>query len=121
MSLRSSVKARYSDSIDYGQYEKQVQKLIDTHVTSSEVVKLTEQVNIFDEQKFEEELAKVEGDAARADRIATRTKKSIHLVMDEDPALYKKFSEMLEQTISDWKARRLSDAEYLKKVREYYG
>ncbi|WP_409029334.1 type I restriction endonuclease subunit R [Gracilimonas sediminicola] len=118
MSLRSSVKARYSDSIDYGQYEKQVQKLIDTHVTSSEVVKLTEQVNIFDEEKFEQELAKVEGDAARADRIASRTKKSIALVMDEDPALYKKFSEMLEQTISDWKARRLSDAEYLNRVRE---
>jgi type I restriction enzyme R subunit len=81
-------------------------------------VKLTEQVNIFDEEKFEQELAKVESDAARADRIASRTKKSIALVMDEDPALYKKFSEMLEQTISDWKARRLSDAEYLNRVRE---
>jgi len=116
MSLRASVKSRYSDAIDYGQYENQVQKLIDTHVTSSEVVKLTEQVNIFDREKFEEELAKVEGDAARADTIASRTKKAISLKMDEDPALYKKFSEMLEQTISDWRARRLSDAEYLSRV-----
>jgi len=38
--------------------------------------------------------------------------------MEEDPTLYKKFSEMLEQTISDWKARRLSDAEYLNRVRD---
>ena len=118
MSLRSSVLARYSDAINYRQYEKQVQKLIDTHVTSSEIVKLTEQVNIFDRDKFEEELAKVEGDAARADRIASRTQRSISIVMDEDPALYKKFSEMLIQTINDWKARRLSDAQYLKKVQD---
>ncbi len=118
MSLRASVKARYSDAVDYRQYEKQVQKLIDTHVTSSEIVKLTEQVNIFDREKFEEELAKVEGDAARADRIASRTQKTISMVMEEDPALYKKFSEMLMQTINDWKARRLSDAQYLNKVKE---
>ncbi|MCC5934801.1 MAG: type I restriction endonuclease subunit R [Balneolales bacterium] len=118
LSLRASVKARYSDAIDYAQYEKQVQKLIDTHVTSSEVIKLTEQVNIFDREKFEEELAKVEGDAARADRIASRTKKAISLKMEEDPALYKKFSEMLLQTINDWKAKRLSDAAYLKKVQD---
>lgn len=118
MSLRASVKARYSDAIDYAQYEQQVQKLIDTHVTSSEVVQLTEQVNIFDQEKFEEELAKVEGDAARADRIASRTKKAISLKMDEDPALYKKFSEMLQQTINDWRAKRLSDAAYLRKVQD---
>lgn len=118
MSLRASVKARYSDAIDYAQYEKHVQKLIDTHVTSSEVIKLTEQVNIFDREKFEEELAKVEGEAARADRIASRTKKAISLKMDEDPALYKKFSEMLQQTINDWRAKRLSDAGYLNKVRD---
>lgn len=116
MSLRASVMVRYSDAIVYQQYEKQIQKLIDTHVTSSEIVKLTEQVNIFDEEKFEKELAKVEGDAARADRIASRTQKTITMVMEEDPALYKKFSEMLIQTINDWKARRLTDAQYLKKV-----
>ncbi|MEQ9277951.1 MAG: HsdR family type I site-specific deoxyribonuclease [Balneola sp.] len=118
MSLRASIKARYSDVVDYRQYEKQVQKLIDTHVTSSEIVKLTDQVNIFDREKFEEELAKVEGDAARADRIASRTQKTISMVMEEDPALYKKFSEMLMQTINDWKERRLSDAQYLNKVKE---
>jgi type I restriction enzyme R subunit len=50
--LRVAVKQRYSDAIDYSQYEAQVQKLIDTHIKSNEVLQLTEQVNIFDQAAF---------------------------------------------------------------------
>ena len=38
--------------------------------------------------------------------------------MQEDPAFYKKFSRMLQDVIDDWRARRLSDAEYLANVRD---
>lgn len=50
--LRVSVKRRYSDDIDYAAYEPQVQKLIEKHITTEgEILKITEQVNIFDKQK----------------------------------------------------------------------
>jgi type I restriction enzyme R subunit len=41
--------------------------------------------------------------------------------MDEDPAFYKKFSEMLKETIADYEAKRISELQYLKKVQEIMG
>jgi type I restriction enzyme R subunit len=36
--------------------------------------------------------------------------------MDEDPAFYEKFSKLIQQAIDDFKARRISDLDYLNKV-----
>jgi len=38
--------------------------------------------------------------------------------MDEDPFFYRKFSRILEDVIAEYWRKRLSDAEYLKKVTE---
>ncbi len=116
LKLRVSVKSRYSDGIDYRQYEAQIQKLINTHVTSDEVIQITNQVNIFDKDAFAKELEEHIGAAAKADLIASRTAKTINEKMGEDPAFYKKFSRMLEEVIEQYSNRRLTDAEFLKKV-----
>jgi type I restriction enzyme, R subunit len=118
LSLRASVKQRYSDAIDYKQYEAQIQNLINSHVSSNEVIQLTEQLNIFDREAFAAEVERVEGAAARADMIASRTARSITERMDEDPAYYKKFSTLLEETIEQYTARRISEVEYLRHVTE---
>jgi len=57
--LRQSVAARYSDEIDYKKYESQIQKLIDAHIDSDEVKTIVDQVNIFERDKFNEEINKV--------------------------------------------------------------
>jgi len=114
--LRVSVRKRYAEMIDYKEYETKIQKLLDTHIVSDKVDKIIPLVNIFDKDAFEQELAKIEGTAARADAIAHRTKKTIHEKMDEDPAFYKKFSKMLEEVIEEFKQKRISELQYLKKV-----
>ncbi len=116
LKLRVSVKQRYSEEIDYKQYEKQIQKLIDTHISSDEVIQVTEQVDIFNQEEFQKEVEKVEGKAARADMIASRTAKTITANMEEDPVFYKKFSKLLQEAIDAFKEKRLSEAEYLKSV-----
>ncbi|MBP7152659.1 MAG: type I restriction endonuclease subunit R [Paludibacteraceae bacterium] len=118
MKLRVAVVKRYSDEFDYKQYEGQIQKLIDTHVTTEKVEVITDLVNIFEKEKFQEEVEKTTGKAAKADKIASRTAKHISEKMEEDPAFYKKFSDMLRETISDYEAKRLSEAQYLKKVQD---
>ena len=40
--LRIAVLQRYSDVVDYKQYEGQIQKLIDTHIQTEEVETITE-------------------------------------------------------------------------------
>lgn len=114
--LRQSVAARYSDEIDYKKYEAQIQKLIDTHITSDEVKTIVAPVNIFEREKFQAEVNKVNGEAAKADTIASRTKKYIQEKMEEDPAFYKKFSEMLKDTIKEYEAHRILESEYLSRV-----
>ena len=118
LNLRIAVVERYSDEIDYMQYEGQIQKLIDTHITTDKVERITELINIFDKEKFQQELVKTIGEAAKADKIASRTAKHISEKMEEDPAFYKKFSVMLKEAISEYEAKRLSDAQYLNKVQD---
>lgn len=118
MKLRGAVVQRYSDAIDYKQYEGQIQKLIDTHIQTDEVKPITELVNIFDKEKFQQEVEKTVGESAKADKIASRTAKHISEKMDEDPAFYKKFSEMLKETIKAYEEQRISETEYLNKVKD---
>ena len=118
LSLRSTVQKRYSDRIDYKQYEPQIQRLIDTHIKSNEIIKITDPVNIFEKEKFQIEVEKMSGLAAKADMIATRTAKSISEKIEEDPVFYKKFSKMLEDVIEEFRQKRISDAEYLSKVKD---
>ena len=120
LQLRVDVKRRYFDDIDYKEYELQVQKLIDKHITTEgEVLKITELVNIFDKEKREAEVEKVIGKAAKADHIATRTVKAINVKMNEDPIFYKKLSTLIKEAIADYHQHRIDEAEYLQKAKDY--
>lgn len=116
--LRASVKIRYAEEIDYRDYEKQIQKMLNTYVQADEVIQVVEPVNIFEREAFQAEVDKARGDRAKADIIANRTKKTITEKMDEDPFFYRRFAALLQQVIDDYKAQRISDAEYLKGVTE---
>jgi type I restriction enzyme R subunit len=118
MNLRTAVRRRYAEIVDFKEYETKIQKLIDTHVSTGSVETMTSLVNIFDKDAFLKEIEKLEGAASKADTIAHRTKKTIEERMDEDPAFYRKFSEMLEEAIHAFRAKRLADRDYLMKVSE---
>lgn len=114
--LRTSVQLRYSDTIDYKKYETRIERLINRHVESDEVKVITQLVNIFDTEKFQEEVDSVVGTAAKADTIASRTSKYIKEYMDSDPAFYKKFSQLIREAIDAYEQGRISENEYLEKM-----
>ncbi len=117
--LRTSVRRRYAEAVDFRDYERRIQKLIDTHVGTSEVEMLTGLVDIFDADAFEKEVERIHGAASKADTIAHRTKRTLKEQWEkEDPAFYKKFSTLIEEAIEAFHQHRISDAEYLKKVTE---
>ena len=118
MKLRMTVQLRYSDAVDFRHYESQIQKLIDTHIESEGVKVITELVNIFDKERFAEEVEKMGGKAAQADTIASRTARHITEKMETDPSFYKKFSDLLKETIAAYEQGRIQEAEYLKQVKE---
>jgi type I restriction enzyme, R subunit len=116
--LRTSVKQRYAETIDYKEYEQKVRKLMDSHIKSSEVEVITELVNIFEADKFDAEVARISGTTAQADTIANRIKKTATENMEQDPAFYKRFSRLIDETIEAYQQGRLSELEYLQQVTE---
>lgn len=119
--LKAAVKLRYAETIDYRDYEPKIKKLLDTHIQANEVTQLNEPVNIFDEKMFaavkeEQGVYGKKTTASRADTIAHATKRSISENMAEDPAFYEKFSKLIQIAIDDFKAKRISDLEYLNRV-----
>lgn len=117
--LRTAVQLRYSDAIDYKKYEARIEKLINRHVESDEVKVITKLVNIFDKENFQKEIDKVVGTAAKADTIASRTSKYITENMDSDPAFYKKFSQLIKETIEAYEQGRLNENDYLERMLQF--
>ncbi|MEL6611917.1 MAG: HsdR family type I site-specific deoxyribonuclease, partial [Bacteroidota bacterium] len=118
-SLRRSVRLRYAEAVDFGEYERRVEKLLDTHVAVEDIEHVVRPVNVFDRVAFAEEVERVTGSvASKADAIAHRTKKVLIERMDEDPVFYKKLSTLVEEAIKAFRQQRLSELEYLARVQE---
>ena len=118
MRLRSSVSRRYAEVVDFKEYEPRIQKLVDQHVGTGEVERITDLVDIFNSDAFAKEVNKLASASSKADTIAFRTKRTIDDHMQKDPAFYRQFSELLEDAIRAFREQRLSDAEYLRKVEQ---
>ncbi|NKE74477.1 type I restriction endonuclease subunit R [Ochrobactrum intermedium] len=115
--LRRSVQLRYQETIDVKEFEPKIQKLLDDHVVAMPAETIIEMVNINDPDALKAVVEETGvSEASRADRIASATRRTITEKMDEDPTFYRKFSELLEETIRDYRAKRISERDYLKNV-----
>ena len=120
--LRRSVQLRYQDIVDIKEFEPKIQKLLDDHVAAMPAAIIIQLVNINDPDALK---AVMEDEgvslASKADRIASATRRTITDKLDEDPAFYRQFSELLEETIREYRAKRLSEVEYLNGVLDLAG
>lgn len=120
LNLRVSLKSRYAESIDRKEYEAKIQKLIDTYVTSDEIIQVTEPVDIFDTEKFKAEVEKKVSSRSKADTIAYRISRTISEKWDDDPIFYKKLSELLKEAIAKYSKQIMDEAERLKNDNAYF-
>jgi type I restriction enzyme R subunit len=87
-------------------------------VPAEGVEQITPPVNIFEREAFQAEVEKLKTTASKADTIAHRTQKTITEKMDEDPVFYRKFSKILQESIDAYRAKRISEVEYLNRATE---
>lgn len=120
--LKRSVQLRYQETVDVKEFEPKIQKLLDDHVTAKPAEVIIDLVNINDPNALNAVIEE-EGTtaASKADRIASATKRTISEKMDEDPSFYMQFSEMLAETIRDYREKRISEKDYLKSVVDLAG
>lgn len=119
LNLRVSLKSRYAESIDRKEYEAKIQKLIDTYVTTDEIIQVTEPVDIFDTEKFKAEVEKKVSTRSKADTIAYRISRTISEKWEDDPIFYKKLSELLKEAIAKYSKQIMDEAERLKNDNAY--
>ena len=120
--LRRSVQLRYQETVDLKAFEPKIRKLLDDHVVALPAETIIEIININDPDALKAVVAETGvTDASKADRIATATRRTITEMMEEDPAFYRQFSELLEETISDYRARRISERDYLENIIDLAG
>lgn len=116
--LRQAIKLRYAEAIDYHEYEEKVRKLMDQHIRATGTSTVTELVNVFDAAKFDAEVEKLDTPTAKADTILNRMKRTITERLDEDPAFYRRFSELVEETIAAYRQGRIDQLEYLNRAQQ---
>ena len=115
--LKRSVQIRYQEIVDITEYEPKIQKLLDDHVIAMPAEVIIKPVNINNRAELQAVIEeKGITTASKADRIASATKRTITEKMDEDPAFYMQFSEMLEETIRAYREHRMSEKDYLNNV-----
>ena len=114
--LRKAVQLRYHEACDFGKYEAQMQKLLDTYINAQGVNELTKLVNIF-ETEFDDEVQRIEGKNAKADTIISAVSAVVKEKMDSNPAFYKSIAQQIQDIIDEYKAKRLSEEEKLAKAK----
>jgi len=120
--LRKSVQLRYQEIVDIKEFEPKIQKLLDDHVIARPAETIVELVNINNPEALKSVVGEEKtSDTSKADRIAHATKRTITEKMEKDPAFYKQFSEMLEETIEDYYNKRISEKEYLNSIVDLAG
>lgn len=115
--LRKIVQLRYHETCDFGKYENQMQKLLDTFVNAKGMNEITKLVNIF-QTEFDNEVQRVEGKSAKADTILSAVSAVVKEKMESNPAFYKSISQQIEDVINEYKNKRLNDEEKLAKANQ---
>jgi type I restriction enzyme, R subunit len=111
--LRAAVKQRYNEAVDYREYEDQIRNMVDKYIGADEVKRVIQPVNIFQVSSLADELEGIDGSAAKADFIASRVKKTCTEKLEEDPVLWQKLSQVIDEAIKAYLEKRTTEEEYL--------
>lgn len=118
--IRRSVKIRYCDAIDNSEYESKMQNLLDTYMSVAGLKRITNPVNIFNQEAFDEELNALGTSRAKADAIVHNINKNIHQHRDENPAFYDSFSQRIEEVLEAFRNRVINEPDYLEQMRDIW-
>lgn len=115
LKLRKIAQLRYHKKLDFGEYEKDMRKLLDTFIGADEAILLTPLVDIFD-RKFDNEIKKESNLNAKAQSIASAISAAISDKFDANPAFYNSISNELEKILDEYKNQRISQEEKLNMI-----
>lgn len=120
INLRTAVKRRYAEAVDFRDYERKIEKVLNNHIGANNIKELVPPINIFNMDLLNENLKQFTSDRARADYISHSMKRTITEKMGENPNLYEKLSEKIDQVISKFIEGRYAEVEYLSRMKQIH-
>ena len=109
--LRTAVKLRYAEAIEFGEYEARIREMLNDHVKATSITVIIAGLNIFDAEAFDAAVEALTEPRAKADTILSHAEKTISEKMDENPAFYRRLSQLIDETIQSYREGRLSELE----------
>ena len=116
--LRASIRIQFAEAVDYRDYEAKIRNLLDTEIGTEGVIQLTAEVEVFDRETFDRAVEQQVSPRARAEAILNHLKRTAIEKMETDPAYYRKFSQLIEDTLHAIETGRLDDLEAVRQADE---
>ncbi len=115
--LRWAAKQRFGEVVDFAKYEQEIKRLIDQNVVASDVIQTIQPLDIMNKSQVCDILQdSTQSTAAKADTIASATARTITEKIDQDPAFYTGFGDMLQEIMQAYRDKRLHEEDYLQQV-----
>lgn len=111
--LRAAVQFRYAETVRFPEYEKKIRKLLDEHIDAQGIQQISPEVEIFNAAQFDKLVADLTSPRAKAEAILNHLKRTAIEKMETDPAYYRKFSQMIEETLQAIQQERLNELDAL--------
>ena len=114
--IRDVARQRFrNETMDWTGVAEKVKSLIDKYIIASGVKRIIGPVSIFS-QEFDEVVARLGSDEAKASEMAHATRHELTVRYDENPVFYESLQTRLEEIIEQRRANRISAAEQLAKL-----
>lgn len=116
--IKRSANLIYGDRIDLRQYERELARIINKHITAEEAEVLLQPIDINNSGEFKKAVTHLSDDKSKAEAIAAQTKRRItELFKDHgDEVLWKRFSDRIQAIIDSLREEKIADIEALKQL-----
>lgn len=113
--LRAATQRQLHISADLKEYEVCMQNLLNQYINANGVNEIQKLTSIFDVE-FENEMQKIEDLSARADAMICATNAVIREKQESNPAFYETLTQEISKIIEEYKQKRISAEEKLKRA-----
>ena len=116
--IKRSACLEYGDQIDLRQYERELARIANEHISAKEAEVLIEPIDINNSEEFKKAIASLSSDKSRAEAIAAQTQRRITEIFKAhgDLVLWQKFSDRIQAIIDALREEKMADIEALKQL-----
>lgn len=116
--IKRTAKLEFGDEIDLRQYERELKRITNDHITAEQAEILIQPIDINNSEEFKKAIEKLDSNKSRAEAIAAQTERRITEIFKAhgDVVLWQKFSDRIQAIIDALREEKLADIEALKQL-----